>query len=54
VLKELMDHVAVATTMGYYSVSLKRKQQARPEHQLLQIADPFEVPSLACDAVKIR
>src|SRR5664280_773828 len=28
VLKELMDHVAVATTMGYYSVGLKRKQQA--------------------------
>ena len=28
VLKELMDHRAVATTMGYYSVSLKRKQQA--------------------------
>jgi integrase len=28
VLKELLDHVAVATTMGYYSVSLKRKQQA--------------------------
>ena len=28
VLKELMDHVAVATTMGYYQVSLKRKQQA--------------------------
>ena len=28
VLKELMDHVAVATTMGYYSISLKRKQQA--------------------------
>jgi hypothetical protein len=23
-----MDHVAVATTMGYYSVGLKRKQQA--------------------------
>lgn len=28
VLKELMDHAAVATTMGYYTVSLKRKQQA--------------------------
>jgi integrase len=28
VLKELMDHVAVATTMGYYSIGLKRKQQA--------------------------
>jgi len=28
VLKELMDHVSVATTMGYYQVSLKRKQQA--------------------------
>lgn len=28
VLKELMDHVDVATTMGYYKVSLKRKQQA--------------------------
>ena len=28
VLKELMDHVAVATTMGYYRISLKRKQQA--------------------------
>ncbi|MGF6885985.1 integrase [Nocardia sp. GAS34] len=28
VLKELMDHVAVATTMGYYRVGLKRKQQA--------------------------
>ena len=28
VLKELMDHVAVATTMGYYQISLKRKQQA--------------------------
>ena len=28
VLKELMDHVSVATTMGYYRVSLKRKQQA--------------------------
>jgi len=28
VLRELMDHVAVATTMGYYSVGLKRKQQA--------------------------
>ncbi len=28
VLKELMDHAAVATTMGYYQISLKRKQQA--------------------------
>jgi hypothetical protein len=28
VLRELMDHVAVATTMGYYRISLKRKQQA--------------------------
>ena len=28
VLKELMDHAAVATTMGYYQVGLKRKQQA--------------------------
>lgn len=28
VLKELMDHTAVATTMGYYQISLKRKQQA--------------------------
>jgi integrase len=28
VLKELMDHVSVTTTMGYYQVSLKRKQQA--------------------------
>jgi hypothetical protein len=28
VLKELLDHVSVQTTMGYYSVSLKRKQQA--------------------------
>ncbi len=28
VLKELMDHVSVTTTMGYYSISLKRKQQA--------------------------
>jgi integrase len=28
VLKELMDHGAVATTMGYYRVGLKRKQQA--------------------------
>jgi len=28
VLKELMDHVAVATTMGYYKISLTRKQQA--------------------------
>jgi integrase len=28
VLRELMDHVSVQTTMGYYSVSLKRKAQA--------------------------
>ena len=28
VLKELTDHVSVTTTMGYYRVSLKRKQQA--------------------------
>jgi integrase len=28
VLKELMDHAAVATTMGYYKISLTRKQQA--------------------------
>jgi len=28
VLKELMDHVSVATTMGYYRISLTRKQQA--------------------------
>lgn len=28
VLKELLDHVAADTTMGYYSISLKRKQQA--------------------------
>jgi integrase len=28
VLKELMDHVSVETTMGYYTVSLKRKQRA--------------------------
>ena len=28
VLKELMDHAAISTTMGYYQVSLKRKQQA--------------------------
>ncbi len=28
VLKELMDHVSVTTTMGYYRISLKRKQQA--------------------------
>jgi len=28
VLKELMDHVSVTTTMGYYRVGLKRKQQA--------------------------
>ena len=28
VLKELLDHAAIATTMGYYSISLKRKQHA--------------------------
>jgi integrase len=28
VLKELMDHAAIATTMSYYRISLKRKQQA--------------------------
>lgn len=28
VLKELLDHAAIGTTMGYYSVSLKRKQHA--------------------------
>jgi hypothetical protein len=28
VLKELLDHVSVETTMGYYTVSLGRKQQA--------------------------
>lgn len=28
VLKELMDHRAASTTMGYYTVPLKRKQQA--------------------------
>jgi hypothetical protein len=28
VLKELMDHVSVTTTMGYYRIGLKRKQQA--------------------------
>lgn len=28
VLKELMDHAAVSTTMGYYRVGLARKQQA--------------------------
>jgi integrase len=28
VLKELMDHASVTTTMGYYRISLKRKQQA--------------------------
>lgn len=27
-LKELLDHLSVETTMGYYAVSLKRKQQA--------------------------
>ena len=28
VLKELMDHASVTTTMGYYQISLKRKRQA--------------------------
>jgi len=28
VLRELLDHVAIQTTMGYYSVSLKRKRHA--------------------------
>ena len=28
VLEELMDHKSVTTTMGYYRISLKRKQQA--------------------------
>lgn len=28
VLKELMDHLSVTTTMGYYTISLKRKRQA--------------------------
>lgn len=28
VLKELMDHASVSTTMGYYRISNKRKQQA--------------------------
>ena len=28
VLKELLDHMSVGTTMGYYTVSLKRKAQA--------------------------
>lgn len=28
VLRELMDHVSIGTTMGYYRVSLRRKQQA--------------------------
>ncbi|MEX2658340.1 MAG: tyrosine-type recombinase/integrase, partial [Acidimicrobiales bacterium] len=28
VLKDLLDHAAIQTTMGYYSISLKRKQQA--------------------------
>ena len=26
--RELMDHASVQTTMGYYRISLKRKQQA--------------------------
>lgn len=28
VLRDLMDHVSVGTTMGYYRIGLKRKQQA--------------------------
>lgn len=28
VLRELMDHVSIETTMGYYAVSLRRKQDA--------------------------
>jgi len=28
VLKELADHGSIQTTLGYYSVSHKRKQQA--------------------------
>ena len=28
VLRQLMDHAAIATTMGYYSIGLRRKQQA--------------------------
>jgi len=28
VLRELMDHASIQTTMGYYRISLKRKQQA--------------------------
>jgi integrase len=28
VLRELMDHVSIQTTMGYYRVSLRRKQEA--------------------------
>jgi integrase len=28
VLRDLMDHVSIQTTMGYYRVSLKRKQEA--------------------------
>jgi hypothetical protein len=28
VLRDLMDHVSISTTMGYYRISLKRKQQA--------------------------
>ncbi len=28
VLKELLDHAAIGTTMGYYSISLKRKRHA--------------------------
>ncbi len=31
---------------------MSQRARAGPEHQLLQVADPFEVP--ACDAVKIR
>ncbi|NHP18757.1 site-specific integrase, partial [Rhodococcus sp. IC4_135] len=31
VLRELMDHRSVDTTMGYFSVTLKRKRQATEE-----------------------
>ena len=45
-----MDHVAVATTMGYYRISLKRKQQAiRSVGSLATDADgnpaPFTSPT---------
>ncbi len=49
VLKELMDHRSVQTTMGYYRVSLRRKQQAiRSVGSLAVDADgnptPFDSP----------